>query len=118
MSIHRYTKCDKDMNVDKTNISIIGMIQPDFVLPTMEKGNDSSGLNCRFFYVAPKVGFLNIEDSSNIDHNSYFKPLKVQVMMVCDEVIGRSDVIYKMSLAANEICNEFYNKKASECRYY
>ena len=57
MSIHRYTKCDKDMNVDKTNISIIGMIQPDFVLPTIEKGNDSSGLYYRFFYVLSKVGY-------------------------------------------------------------
>ena len=60
----------------------------------------------------------NIEDSSDIDHDSYFKPSKVQIMMVCDEVISRSNVICKMSLAANDIYNEFYNKKASECRYY
>ena len=38
--------------------------------------------------------------------------------MVCDEVIGRSDIIYKTRLATNEIYNEFYNKKVSEYRYY
>ena len=62
MSIRRHTKCDGDINNDKTNASITGMIHLDFVLPTMEEGNDSSGLYRRFFYVAPKVGFSNIED--------------------------------------------------------
>ena len=60
----------------------------------------------------------NAKDSSDIDHDSYFKPSKVWVMMVCDEVIGRSDVICKMSLAAIKIYNEFYKKKVNEYRYY
>jgi hypothetical protein len=118
MSIRRHTKCDGDMSVDKTNVSITGMIQPDFALPNMEEGNDSSGLYRRFFCCAPKVGFSNYEDSSILDHDSYFKPSAVWVVIVCDEVIGKSDVEYKMSTAANAIYNEFYNKKASECRYY
>ena len=77
MSIHRYTKCDRDMNARKTNISIIDMIQPNFALPSIEKGNNSRSLYYHFFYIAPKVGFSSIEDSSDINHDSCFKPSKV-----------------------------------------
>ena len=73
MSIRRHTKTDGDMSVDKTNISITGMIQPDFALPSMEEGNHSSGLCRRFFYCAPKVGFSNCDDSADVDHDSFFK---------------------------------------------
>lgn len=77
MSIRRNAKSEGDMSVEKTNVSITGMMQPDFALPNMEEGEDASGLHRRFFYCAPKVRFSNYDDSADVDHESYFKPSRV-----------------------------------------
>ena len=44
ISISRSTVADGEINVDKVNISIARIIQPDFILQTIEPGNNSHGL--------------------------------------------------------------------------
>lgn len=118
IGISRSTVTDGDMNVDKVNISIAGMIQPDFVLQTMEPGNDSHGLYRRFFTCAPSIDFPYYEDTGKMPDEVYFKPSKVWLVIVCDEVIGQSDTIYKFSNNAKETYKAFFNKKSDECKYY
>ena len=118
IGISRSTVTDGEMNVDKVNISIAGMIQPDFALMTMEPGNDSHGLFRRFFTCAPSVDFPYYEDTANMPDGTYYMPAKVWLVIVCDEVIGQSDAIYSFSNQAKETYKAFFNKKSDECKYY
>ena len=56
--INHNTISGRKQNVDKVNLSIIDMIQPEFALPTIEADNDSYGLYYCFFTCAPNVLFL------------------------------------------------------------
>ena len=62
-----------------------------------------------FFYIVLKVGFSKIEDSSDIDYDSYFKPSKVWVVMVYNEVIGRRWVLLQIRSAMNFIARKQVN---------
>ena len=51
IGINRNTISGREQNADEVNVSIVGMIQPEFALPTIEAGNDSHGLYRRFLPV-------------------------------------------------------------------
>jgi len=118
IGINRSTISGGEQNVDKVNVSIAGMIQPEFALPTIEAGNDSHGLYRRFFTCAPNVLFPYYDETSNMQDEVYFKPSKVWLVVVCDEVIGQSDTVYKFSNQAKDAFKDFFNKKSDECKYF
>ena len=77
IGINHNTISSGEQNIDKVNVSIVGIIQPEFALPTIEAGNDSYGLYYCFFTCAPNVLFPYYNESFNILDEVYFKPSKV-----------------------------------------
>ena len=51
IGINHNTISSGEQNIDKVNVSIVGIIQPEFALPTIEAGNDSHSLYRHFLPV-------------------------------------------------------------------
>ena len=99
-----------EMSVDKVSICIVGMMQPEFVLPNIEAGNNLHGLYRSFFICAPNILFLCYDKSSTMPNDVYFKLSKVWLVIVYDEVIRQSDTAYKFSTQAKEAFKYFLTK--------
>ena len=87
ISINRNIISSREENTDKVNISIVGIMQLEFALPTIEACNDSYSLYRRFFTCAPNVLYPYYDESSNMPDEVYFKLSKFWLVIVCNKVI-------------------------------
>ena len=72
MSIRRHTKIDGDMNIDKPNVAITGMTQPEHIIPWIRAGSDPSGFWNRLQIVAPFVKFKSYDEVESLDEETHY----------------------------------------------
>ena len=71
--INTSTKSEGKIYVPEPSISILGFIQPQYLIERIQSENDPCGLFNRFFIFAPNVAFPSLEDRKKITRENQFK---------------------------------------------
>lgn len=91
------------------------MIQPEFIMPSLQHRNDPEGLFRRFLSCCPKVTFRGCKDIEELSDDKCFILHKAWTAIMSDDATGSEKCVCTLTEEALDLCASFFNVKSNEC---
>ena len=102
------------MSVEKTNVNMLGVIQPEFIMSSLQHGKDPESLFRRFLLWCPTVIFGDYEDIREL-YDECFIRHKMWTVIMTDDAPGSENFTHILTQKALYFHASCFNVKSKEC---